>query len=510
MNVSKYTIGILIAIIGIIFFSCDGEVKPNKKPTDPSNKEKGGVFNGPGEVLAHWSQIIGNDNSTLDLDAMPLKLVARFILQGSGQKCTEYSLKPISKNGHPTSAKPATERALPTQDASFDITVCQFEMFADWESADLIKNVTSKSVGNFPGPYNIGRKNNDEIVAIGFGDTGTRSRDIVRGTNVGFTKVVADMLKSVPNPDFAIHVGDFRYIDEGLAPDSWQKWKIDFFDPAQALLDEVPVAFSRGNHEQCVLDDGSTYWYGTHWFLFFEPTTSDQVSPCPENTASLMDPWYFDVANKSETLPKLKQRLIMIDNSSEGNDVVQTETKNFKTAMSLSTTMDTWWVLHKPIWENNDKYENIYTQQGLFQAMAGTNCPDTQLCKNGVCQPRAFMSGHSHMYQRVDFDNKIWPVQYVLGHGGVAPLSGSDASQSHIFKSPCITDDNGPSLSNCTCMNKYSGTFDAIYNQNGFLTLTRNKNSLTTQSGWKIENCLVGKVCQEVSKPVATPIPAGN
>ena len=73
----------------------------------------------------------------------------------------------------------------------------------------------------------------------------------------------------------------------------------------------------------------------------------------------------------------------MIDNSSELATVVQTETNNFKTAMSLSTVMDTWWIIHKPVWENNDKYENRYTQQGLFQAMAGTNCPGTQLCKNG-------------------------------------------------------------------------------------------------------------------------------
>ena len=97
----------------------------------------------------------------------------------------------------------------------------------------------------------------------------------------------------------------------------------------------------------------------------------------------------------------------MIDNSSELATVVQTETNNFKTAMSLSTVMDTWWIIHKPVWENNDKYENRYTQQGLFQAMAGTNCPGTQLCKNGVCQPRVFLSGHSHMYQRIDFNNKI-------------------------------------------------------------------------------------------------------
>lgn len=88
-------------------------------------------------------------------------------------------------------------------------------MFADWESAVLIKNGNSTSLDTFPGPYEIGRKHKDEIVAIGFGDTGTRVDSIKNGKNVCFTKVVADMLKSVSNPDFAVHVGDFRYIHEG-------------------------------------------------------------------------------------------------------------------------------------------------------------------------------------------------------------------------------------------------------------------------------------------------------
>ena len=57
-------------------------------------------------------------------------------------------------------------------------------------------------------------------------------------------------------------------------------------------------------------------------------------------------------------------------------------------------------------------------------------------------------------------------------------------------------------------MDTYPGSFDAIYNENGFLTLTRNQSSLTTQSGWKIENCLVGQLCQEVSKPATVGVPA--
>ncbi len=108
MIVSKNKIGLLIAIIALISFSCGGEEKPDGNLTDSLNGVKGGSTSttAPGGVLAHWSQIIGNDTSTNDV--MPLKLVARFILQGSGQKCTNYSLKPISKNGNPSPANPAT------------------------------------------------------------------------------------------------------------------------------------------------------------------------------------------------------------------------------------------------------------------------------------------------------------------------------------------------------------------------------------------------------------------
>lgn len=443
-------------------------------------------------VLAHWSQIVGNSSSTQDV--LPLQLMARFIVEGSGQSCSAFALTPSSYLATPTPPTAATTRSVTPADTAFAITVCQFEMYADWMHADLTAQGQTQVLATFPGPYTIGRKNKDQLVAFGIGDTGCRASDCdaYQGVNVAFKHVVEAMVNEKVAPDFAVHVGDYRYYHETTAPDAWYKWYMEFFRPAQPLLDTTPIALIRGNHEEC--DGNEGYWYGTRWYQFFEPTTSAQVTSCPAGTARLDPPWAFDVGVKTDSnTVHWPQRLVMVDNSPDRwnytnfDSVVTHMGTNFQTALTLSAGHDTWWLMHKPLWSYPNRYASTGTQNALLEALGDTQNISQTLCPNATCNPQAVMAGHVHMYQQVDFHDLDWPIQYILGHGGVRPLTGSNKTNASY---PFATPDG---------QHTFTGTINLIYGQNGFLKWTRSLNSLHTPSGWLAENCLLGQSCVVVS-----------
>ena len=443
-------------------------------------------------VLAHWSQIVGNSRSSKDV--LPLKLMARFVVSGSGQSCGDFTLVPESEDGQPTPSTAAMTRSVSQPDSAFDITVCQFEMFADWQSATLYQKGRKGALATFPGPYQVGRQNDDEIVAIGLGDTGCRSSDCDsdQGVNTRFMQVVQDILGQPDTPDFVLHVGDYRYYKEIDEPDSWHRWYMEFFRPGQPLLNKTPVAFIRGNHEEC--NGGEGYWYGTRWYQFFEPTTSAQVTSCDKGSASLHDPWAFDVAAKTKTgSARWPHRIVMVDNSPDPKNfddfdsVIDEMSANFKSALALSKGKDSWWAMHKPLWSYPNRYASVGTERALLNALDNRNGTAKTLCENAQCNPRAIMAGHAHMYQLVDFSDHSWPIQYVLGHGGVRPLTGQD--KVHVPYPFLMPGGNST----------FQGYISLIYNQNGFFKWTRNDNSLGTPSGWITENCLLHQSCTVVS-----------
>lgn len=446
-------------------------------------------------VLAHWSQIVANPLATQS--TAPLKLMARFVVDGAGAECTDFEIHPVPANA--TSPAAVGTRTV-AADPAFPITVCQFEMFSDWDHGTLHATGDPTVLATFPGPHRVGRIHSGELVVVGIGDTGCRESDCDadHGVNVRFEKVVSEALAAVPEPDFVFHVGDFRYYEENDEPDSWAKWQMDFFTPAQPLLDKAPVALIRGNHEQCTGDEG--YWYGVRFFQFFEPTTSDQVASCDDGTTSFLPTWYFDVGVQASGGMEAwsKQRIVMIDDSpdsknfpeSEWPQVVSELTRNYGDALTAGQGAgDVWWLSHKPLWNYPNQYANTGTQTAVLTALGNQGSVDTTLCDQGECSPRGMFSGHAHNYQQIDFGNVDWPIQYVLGHGGVQPLTGTDETDSEYEYS--IPSPFGSET--------YEGDTTVIFNQNGFFRLTRSRSSLSTPSGWIVENCLLGEACVRVS-----------
>ena len=287
------------------------------------------------------------------------------------------------------------------------------------------------------------------MVGIGLGDTGCRASDCQADNqkNTRFANVIQEVLAQAPTPDFVVHVGDYRYYNENLETDAWWKWNIEFFRPAQPLLDVAPIALSRGNHEECDGEEG--YWYGERWYQFFEATTSDAVTPCPSGGLALNPTWSFDVALKTmATSATLPHRVVMIGNSPDPKNfgcqhysptsssceqfhgVVEKMAEHFSLAIEQSAAFaanysdsSVWWAMHKPLWNYPNKYASGGTEDAM--AMALGNAPNQKisktLCPRGKCLPSAIMAGHAHMYQRSVFDPVTWPPQYVLATAASPP-----------------------------------------------------------------------------------------
>lgn len=484
-----------LGLVGLLLlhFACATQQRTAQTAAKPE-METGAAAYAPA-ILAHWSQIVRDPVAAPG--TWPLVIVARFVVDGAGADCGDFEMQPVPVGA--SGATRASTRSV-TADPAFPITVCQLEMNDDWNQGTLLAQGDPTVLATFPGPHRVGRIHPGELVAVGIGDTGCRASDCDAdgGVNVRFKNVIGEVLTAVPAPDFVLHVGDYRYYEENSEPDSWDKWKMDFFAPAQPLLNVAPVAFVRGNHEQCTGDEG--YWYGVRFFQFFEPTTSEQVASCDEGTPNLLSTWAFDVGvyDTSDMEPWSKQRIVMIDDSPDSKNfpssrwpqVVSEISANFADALAAGQgARDVWWLTHKPLWNYPNQYANPATQTAVFEALGNHGSIDYTLCDQGQCTPRAILSGHAHNYQQTDFGNVDWPIQYVLGHGGVQPLTGTDASGLEY-------DYSVPSAFGSET---YAGDTTAVFNQNGFLRLTRSPSSLTTPSGWIVEDCLLGKTCVKVS-----------
>lgn len=461
------------------------------------------------EILAHWSQIIGNSND--GKDKLALKIVARFVINDT-QHCKDFIIEPEAAN---ESAKPIipTSRNFAETEADFKVKLCQFEMGSNWKSAKLFKTGKTINLATFPGPYQVGRRHQDSLQIVGIGDTGCRRKNCEGKKNEAFRKVIKDIIEKTPNPDFAVHVGDYRYYEGKDFNDAWEEWVLEFFGPAQPLLNTTPIVFTRGNHEQCkgkdkVKDKPKPDQYGKRWYQFFEPTTAAEIHSCLPETASIGEPWYFDVAVKKTTDGQLgkQHRLVMIDNSSDETHynktyytekILPTMTKNFKQALAWSDGHATWWMMHKPLWyypkkgKEEKANKNKETKLALFKALTDMNRLEKGICDTEPCNIDAILSGHLHMYQFVEFPKAHWPDQYVLGHGGVdmkiKPKKNGVLEKKTlgfvIPKSQTGKPELGP----------YEADIELIYKKSGFLVWTYTKSTEQNPSGWSAINCLEGE-----------------
>ena len=466
-------------------------------------------------ILAYWSQIIGNGTEHAK-DKLPVKMVGRFVIN-DGADCSEFIIEPIAVDESVQPIIP-TPRNFTEKDANFKIKLCQFEMGSNWKQAKLKKEGTT-IMATFPGPYNVGRRHKDRLQIVGIGDTGCRDLDCAGQSNKNFTQVIKNLVKKTPNPDFGVHVGDYRYLKGVDFSDAWDEWYLEFFQPAQPLLNTTPMIFVRGNHEQCVGNKAQKPdQYGRRWYQFFEPTVATKIHSCDATTASINDPWYVDVAIKNTSDGQLgeQHRLVVIDNSSDETHygkrtfkekIIPEMAKNFEQAIGWSDeAASVWWVMHKPLWykpkgkekpkKNQIIKKNRETKLALFNnVLQKLNRLDKGICKTEPCNIKAILSGHLHMYQYVDFTNDDWPDQYVLGHGGVDMNKNKKKEKNKKNKKFKLTKDQAGGRD----LPAYDVDINLIYEKSGFLVWTQTKAKSTTSTSWSAINCLDGETdCRRI------------
>lgn len=481
---------------------------PNSTP-DPSGAAAG-------SLLTTWTQFVAGDETTAGSPLAPL-ISARFVLQGTGQACSDFSVTTYPSDAAAAST-PEARTPVPAK-LDFPITLCQFMMPTDvysatlstnsqpvklWQEADGSGSATGP-IAQFWGPASVGRKNNGELVMISMGDTGCRH---VEKEGRGYQPDCGENSADWPfyaliteaaqqNPDLVVHVGDYRYRDEGIKPDTWNYWYQDIFHPAQDLMQVAPWALTRGNHEECVSRTGErTYYaYGIAYFYFFAPSISAAVEQCPTDTTGniigmVEDSWSFDVAIDSNGSPSLTHRFILWDSAASPRYVdnyTQTLETQFESAIDetlASSNGSVWWVSHRPLlrlffYQNQWNYADDNKNEIMVALHNALDTKQAQFCQNGNCSPSVSISGHVHAQQFLTFldDNGQMkePLYVITGNGGVNAESPND-----IISEPCSHDfpaDTTPSQVART------GIVDTDF-RHGFITWRRSANSADSHGGW--------------------------
>ena len=479
----------------------------------------------PGAVLAAWSQIVGN--STSDGDVYPLAVVARFVVQGAKSGCGHFQLR--SASAQPARMITPQVRQNPDE-TSFPVTLCQAVLPVSWKRA-LLQTPNGASVKlwtqvdgsnpstgpevNLPGPFVVGRKQSDAMTMISIGDTGCRADSkqphcSLDADDWPFYQLA--QMAATDNPDLVIHVGDYRYYDEGNTPDTWVYWYQDFFFAAEPLLLNAPWAFSRGNHEQCH-NSWAPYWYGKGWYFFFEPTTSHNTATCPPNPKTVqVDPWYFDVGSKGEKVGQ-PHRFIMFDTAPDTPQDADAKkafldkmSANFTTAINVASAVKSaWWTTHRPVislafYDNAWHYTDDNVRLALDAALQG----QPALCKGstGACSPSAVLAGHIHFYQNIDFfapgtksGHWVWPRQIITGNGGVVNVGGLNASPCVYSKFPLDVHAQGVV------------SWDI---RHGYIVWHRSLNGSANASGWTAKLKLIGTDAPKPGSDSTLCAPAGG
>ncbi len=309
-----------------------------------------------------------------------------------------------------------------------------------------------------------------------FGDTGCKAKDCSGDSPAKpFVDLADDASTITPQPDVIVHVGDYNYRgtpgvvngdanlpvydggDEtnlpscGLdrpyvsqnagyseAPDSWEMWRVDFFEPAGDLLGTAPLVAARGNHELCSRA-------GPGWFYFLDTSSNldggTQLA-CPPQGGST--PPVGDVLSHVVFIPPRAidlgtLRLVVLDSASACDGFAPPATVDiyadqFRSVLpGIEDDTPTWVVSHRPFWgvdklcsEDEDaactrETINHTLQAALAQAESEGHALPANL--------RLFVSGHMHLFQSLTFapiapETRPRPPQIVVGNGGVETASG--------------------------------------------------------------------------------------
>ena len=274
------------------------------------------VFANCGAVLV----LAGCSSVPLDT-AVPLPLLAAYVLVGENGAASARAILPVSKSKTADSVCPvitvdgksqpmtlrvaaATVSQRPTasdvehsKPSQFPITTCEFA---------LPRNASSAKIGGTK--LKLPNAEPRRIVLIG--DTGCRMKKADQAWQACLDqsewpfRLIADAAAAM-SPDLVLHVGDYHYRENACPPDvpgcqtspwgyGWDTWQADLFDPAAKLLAAAPWVVVRGNHEECRRA-------GQGWFRFLDPRPFDEARSCNDaandNIANFTAPYPVPLAN---------------------------------------------------------------------------------------------------------------------------------------------------------------------------------------------------------------------
>lgn len=220
---------------------------------------------------------------------------------------------------------------------------------------------------------------------------------------------------------------------EGSAPDTWDAWWLDFFQPATPLLAAAPWIVARGNHELCS-------HAGPGWLYFLGPSSKlpegggTQVS-CPSQapTGPLEDHLVF-----------VPPQLIALDGVTVANvdsanacDVLNNFSSRYAEQFaSIAARLDqsgrgsAWLMGHRPPWGVEDAATappaSCENQPGTGPAPAFAPINLTLQCAfasapGSKLLPKLSLSfaGHMHRFESLTFAAGGRPPQIIAGNGGV-------------------------------------------------------------------------------------------
>ena len=206
-------------------------------------------------------------------------------------------------------------------------------------------------------------------------------------------------------PDLVIHVGDMHYRETacpvghlGCAGtpfgDSWDVWKADFFDPAEALLNAAPWVMVRGNHEEC--ERGGIGWARILDPYSYSPTIGREGCLGPQQ------PYAVDLGSL---------HLLVMDVSTADEKLNATQVAHYRPQFEAAKAIPgpVWYAFHRPLWAAENLRNGVPEGDNKTLAVAAKGFMPTNAM--------AILSGHHHVFEVMKYENDL-PIQIVSGHGG--------------------------------------------------------------------------------------------
>lgn len=383
---------------------------------DDGGGNDGGGGNGPGlgspEAWA-WTQL--TDEGTQVRYVTPQSTCPRVLFTNAGGQTVSRSMTQVSTVGQfPTTATVCTRLV------SLGVTAARIDTTT---TGSVVVRPTAD--GTVPLPRWTPAQRPATITVIG--DTGCRVISATDHQNCATQWPLQPLATSAATspvaPDLVIHVGDYIYRSDtqvyptstcggariSMSDHTWGCLVTDFFRPSSSLLAQAPLVFVRGNHETC----GRS---GEVWFRYQANSLRGNGS-CSDYT----DP----VRISAGTLG-----LLLFDSSCSGDDsntCSQTQpqqltqyTRQFNNVNTLARPGD-FLLSHVPIWMVNGMTPTLGNPEWIDKDLEAATAATAQGSLSSNIS--LVLSGHAHMYQRLDFGNNTpmgmyRPAQLTVGSSG--------------------------------------------------------------------------------------------